>query len=213
MATDDQNSPATVFIVDDDNDARKGLQRFLKSHGYQIESFSSAMEFLGRLPIDEISCLVLDLQMPEMTGLDLQEELAKANVSIPIVFLTGQGDIPATVKAIKRGAEDFLPKLATEEELVDAIERALQRSKDNVDNRAKNQQVEQCAGSLTRREREVCELVIAGLLNKQIAVKLGISERTVKAHRAKVMQKFGVQSIAELVRLTAKAGILPQATE
>lgn len=205
----ESQTQATIFIVDDDADARLGLQRLLTSCGYRTEVFPSARAFLERLPIEGDGCLILDHQMPEMTGMDLLEELAGTECKIPIVFLTAHGDIPTSVKAIKWGAEDFLPKLADEEALLDAVERAVQRSRDVLADQRENQQIIDCAATLTEREREVCQHVIAGRLNKQIAGKLGITERTVKAHRAKVMQKFNVVSIADLVRLAEQAGIQP----
>ena len=130
MGTDSRNSQPTIFLVDDDDDARKALRRFLTSHGFQTESFPSAKAFLQRLPIEGVGCLILDLQMPEMSGMELQEKLARADISIPIVFLSGHGDISTSVKAIKRGAVDFLPKLAEEDDLLDAVRRGIQRSRD-----------------------------------------------------------------------------------
>lgn len=207
----DQNQPGlhtgTVFIVDDEEIARTSLQRFLKSCGYQTESFVSAADFLAR-PVNEgIACLILDLQMPNMSGIELQQELVQSGYDIPIVFLTAQGDIPTTVKAMKHGAEDFLPKMADEKELLDAVERALHRSANSVEETQKNEQARTSAASLTDREREICRYVVSGMLNKQIAHKLDIAERTVKAHRAKVMHKFQVDSVAALVRKTQRAGI------
>jgi FixJ family two-component response regulator len=199
----------TVFIVDDDDQARKGVQRLLDSYCYKTETFSSAKAFLKRLPVDGVCCLLLDLQMPEMSGMELQEELASAGTTIPIVFLTGHGDIPTSVRAIKQGAEDFLPKLAEEKDLLDAVQRAVQRSRDLLADQQQLRQVTQSAATLTDREREVCQCVIAGLPNKHIASRLGITVRTVKAHRAKVMLKFNVESVADLVRRTEKAGIRP----
>ena len=145
--------------------------------------------------------------MPGMSGMELQEELAACGCKIPIVFLTAHGDIPTSVRAVKRGAEDFLPKLAEEEELLDAIQLAVQRSIEILDDEQQHQHLKQCAASLTDREREVCQYLIAGLLNKQIARRLDISDRTVKAHKARVMEKFDVESIAELVRAAEQAGI------
>ena len=202
-----------IFLVDDDAGARTGLQELLASHGYQTEAFCSAVAFLDRLPIETTGCLVLDLHMPQMSGMELQEELAARGCTIPIVFLTAHGDIPTTVRAVKRGAEDFLPKLAEEEELLDAIQRAVQRSTQILDDEQRQQHLKHRASSLTGREREVCQYLIAGLLNKQIARRLHISDRTVKAHKAKVMEKFDVESIAELVRLAAQSGITPAETQ
>lgn len=198
---------AGLFIVDDDDDARAGLERLLASHGYQTEAFNSAKGFLDRLPIDGEACLILDHHMPEMTGMELLDELSRKQFQIPIVFLTAYGDIPTSVKAIKQGAEDFLPKLAEEDELIDAIERSLERSRRNNDDAERDSYIRQCADSLTSREREVCGYVVAGWTNGQIAKKLGIVERTVKAHRAKVMEKFEVDNLADLVRQTMAAGM------
>lgn len=202
-----QTPSATVFLVDDDVDARTGLQRLLTSYGYQTEGFGSAKAFLDRLPISGEGCLILDHQMPEMTGMELLDKLAGTDFMIPIVFLTAHGDIPTSVKAIKRGAEDFLPKLAEEDELIDAIERSLHRSRETTDSTERNRHLHRCVQSLTSREREVCGYVVAGWTNGQIGKKLGIVERTVKAHRAKVMEKFEVETLADLVRQTMAAGM------
>lgn len=196
----ERNQDATVFIVDDEEPVRTGLQRFLHSEGYVTETFASAEEFLGRIPIKGVGCLLLDIQMPGLSGIELQERLVELECMVPIVFLTAVGDIPTSVKAIKRGAENFLSKLADSQNLLNAVDGALERS------RAK-QGILKLAEQLTDREREICSYVIAGMLNKQIGYKLGIVERTVKAHRAKVMEKFGVTSVAELVRLAEQAGL------
>lgn len=196
-----------VFIVDDDDSVRSGLEEFLASHGFETESFSSAESFIERLPIDAAGCIVLDIEMPGMSGMDLQTELASRGCQMPIVFLTAHGTIPDTVTAIKAGAEDFLPKMADEEELVGAVRRAIQRSVGTLEQQRRISYLVRCAASLTAREREVCEHLIAGWLSKQIARQLDISERTVKAHKASVMQKFQVDSIAQLVILATQAGI------
>ncbi|TWT76792.1 Response regulator protein TodT [Planctomycetes bacterium CA13] len=211
MIKETQNKAATIFIVDDDDGARKGVQRLLDSYGYRTETFSSAKAFLDRSPIDAEGCLVLDHHMPEMTGMELLDELTGIDCKIPIVFLTAHGDIPTSVKAIKRGAEDFLSKLAEEKELIDAIERSLQRSRKTRDESDRKRCIQQRADSLTAREREVCSYVVAGWTNGQIGKQLGISERTVKAHRRAVMEKFEVSSLAELVRQTMVVGMqLPE---
>ena len=195
-------SHATVFVVDDERIVRTSLHRFLKSHGFVAITFASAAEFLEQMPFHDLGCVLLDLQMPSMTGLELQQELIHLNCDLPIIFLTAHGDIPASVRAIKHGAEDFLSKMAEEHELLEAINRALDRSRQTIEIRS-------LATSLTDREREVCQCVISGMLNKQIARKLDIVERTVKAHRAKVMEKLRVESVAELVRVADAAGIHP----
>ena len=198
-----------VFIVDDEEIVRVSLQRFLASYGYETKAFASAIEFLEHPPHNGVGCLILDLQMPNMSGIELQQQLADSGSSIPIVFLTAHGDIPISVKAMKLGAEDFLPKMPDTDELLEAVERALTRSKSKVKINEDLKHVRQTAANLTPREREVCECVISGMLNKQIASRLEIAERTVKAHRAKVMQKFDVHSVPDLVRLSEKAGISP----
>lgn len=200
-------STETIYIVDDDDDARIGTQRLLKSYGYQTETFSSAKSFLDRLPIEGEGCLILDHQMPEMTGMELLDRLSDTDCTLPIVFLTAFGDIPTSVKAIKRGAEDFLPKLSDESELIDAIERSLNRSHELNDEAACRKHLSKCEQSLTAREREVCGYVVTGWTNGQIAKKLAIAERTVKAHRAKVMEKYEVSTLADLVRRTMAIGI------
>lgn len=202
-------SEPTIYIVDDEESARKSMQRFLKSHGFKTITFASAMDFLAESLRVEHGCLILDLQMPKMSGIELQQELVESGCELPIIFLTAHGDIPNSVKAMKQGAEDFLPKMADERQLLEAIERALQRSLRLMDERTKSENARASAASLTDRERQVCQCVISGMLNKQIASRLAIAERTVKAHRAQVMQKFGVESVADLVRITALAGVEP----
>ncbi len=211
MSSSKSISTATIFVVDDDDDARVGVERLLKSYGYQTEMFSSAKSFLDRLPIEGEGCLLLDHQMPEMTGMELLDRLAGTDCTLPIVFLTAFGDIPTSVKAIKRGAEDFLPKLSDESELIDAIERSLNRSHELNEEVASSKHLCACEQSLTVREREVCGYVVTGWTNGQIAMKLAIAERTVKAHRAKVMEKFEVHTLADLVRQSMAAGVeLPE---
>lgn len=199
---------ATVFIVDDDDSARIGLQRLMKSNEFETETFASAAAFLERLPIEGEACVILDQHMPGMTGLELVEFLAgDAAFSTPIIFLTAHADVRTSVKAVKLGAEDFLPKMADDCELLDAIQRSLQRSREDNDVAARASYVRKCADRLTNRESEVCGYVVAGWTNGQIAKKLGITERTVKAHRSKVMEKFEVATLADLVRQTQVAGI------
>ena len=200
----------TVNIVDDDPSVRKGLGRLLKSAGYEVEIFGSAREFLNVDPICERpSCLVLDMKMPELSGFDLQQELKQKNYALPIVFITGHGDIPMSVKAMKIGAVDFLTKPFDEDDLLNAVQEALKKdikTREAIDER---QTILHKIESLTPREYEILTYVITGMLNKQIAYDLDISEKTVKVHRGRVMEKVGLDSVAQLVRMADKAGIQP----
>jgi len=200
----------TIFVVDDDPSVRKGLRRLLKSAGYGVETFVSAEDFLdldksGNSP----ACLILDLKMPGMNGLDLQEELIAQNRIIPIIFVTGHGDIPSSVKAIKKGAVDFLSKPFDDEKLFDAVEEALIKDAEARAVSLEEEGIRKSLGTLTPREYEILKHVIAGLLNKQTAYVLKISEKTVKVHRARIMEKMGVDSVAQLVRLAEKVGVQP----
>lgn len=197
----------TVFVVDDDAPVCKALDRLIRSVGLTAETFSSAKEFLDREAHDGPACLVLDVRMPGLSGLDLQKELAARDHSIPIIFITGHGDIPMSVKAMKAGAVDFLPKPFSDQELLDAIHAALEKDTVAREERAEISEIQRRVDSLTPREREVFTWVITGMLNKQIAAELGTSEKTVKVHRARVMEKMGVPSVAELVHLAQKVGI------
>jgi FixJ family two-component response regulator len=200
----------TVYVVDDDPSVTKGLARLLKSAGYEIETFTSAREFLQVYPPSQgPACLVLDVKMPGINGLELQERLQLSGYAMPIVFITGHGDIPMSVKAIKTGAIDFLTKPFDEVNLLEAVEEALRR--DAALRSAKNDHdsILERFKSLTPREYEILTYVITGMLNKQIAYTLDISEKTVKVHRGRVMEKLGVDSVAELVRLSDKANIQP----
>jgi FixJ family two-component response regulator len=197
-----------VFLIDDDDSVRKAISRLIRAAGYQVEAFASAQEFLEKNPIVESpSCLVLDVRMPGLSGLDLQETLRAAKVSIPIVFITGHGDIPMSVRAMKAGAVDFLPKPVKESKLLRAIEQALARATREQAENAEVADIQRRLEILTPREREVLELVVTGMLNKQIAYELGTVEKTIKVHRARVMEKMEVESLAELVRLAEKVGI------
>ena len=198
---------ATVFVVDDDPSIRKALSRLIGSAGYQVESFTSAEDFLAKSHQDGASCLILDVSMPGLDGIQLQEKLKAAGVIIPIIFLTGHGDIPMSVKAMKAGALDFIPKPVEDETLLQAIEFAIARNVERRQARSEIEEVEGRVKTLTPREYEVMGLVVTGLLNKQIAFKLGISEKTIKVHRARVMEKMQAGSVAELVRLTEKLDI------
>jgi FixJ family two-component response regulator len=201
-------SSSKVFLVDDDDSVRRGLGRLIKSGGYDVQTFVSARGFLQSGDYNKgPACLVLDVRMPGLSGLDLQRELQAANAILPIIFITGHRDIPTTVSAMKAGAVDFLPKPVKDVVLLRAIEQALARAvRDSAERDALEAQ-KQRLNTLTPREREVMALVVNGLLNKQIAFELGTVEKTIKVHRARVMQKMGVNSLAELVRLAERSGI------
>jgi FixJ family two-component response regulator len=198
---------ATVFVIDDEPSVRKSLGRLLKAAGYHVEVFASAREFLEREWRNETGCLVLDLQMPDLNGLELQQALAQTDRSLPIVFITGHGDIPTSVRAMKAGATDFLPKPFDQKDLLESIERALQKAGQESGERAAAREAGARISTLTPREHEVLLHVLAGEMNKQIAAALGTSEKTIKVHRGRVMHKMQVQSVADLVRLCEKAGI------
>ena len=204
-------SEPVVFIVDDDASVRKGLERLVRSVGLRGKTFASAPEFLQGAASDGPSCLVLDVRMPGVSGLVLQETLAAAGHRIPIIFITGHGDITMSVRAMKAGAVDFLPKPFNDQDLLEAIQEAIARDRQAREVRAVLQAIQQRADLLTPRERDVLGLVVTGLLNKQIAAELGMSEKTVKVHRAQVMQKMQVSSVAQLVLLAEKIGLtVPQ---
>jgi RNA polymerase sigma factor (sigma-70 family) len=189
-----------VFVIDDDPNLCRALARLIRAAGYDVEAFGAPDEFLARAVHEGPACLVLDLRLPRMTGLDLQEELERAGRALPIVFISGRADVPASVKAMKAGAVDFLSKPVDEEELLGSITDALERDRAQRAERAQRRTLDTRFARLTPREREVCALVAAGLLNKQIAAQLGTSEKTVKVHRGRVMAKMQVGSVAELVR-------------
>jgi len=197
----------TVFVVDDDASVRGALARLLHSAGYQTEAFSSAEGFLAQGRFDAPGCILLDVRMPGLNGLELQEALAAADRQLPIVFITGYGDVPMSVRAMKAGAEDFLPKPFDDEELLKAVARALNKSQREQNERTEATEIRRRLSSLTPREREVLCHVVAGQLNKQIAVDLSIAEKTFKVHRARVMEKMGASSLAGLVAMTARIGI------
>lgn len=204
-----ESSP--IFIVDDDASIRKSLSRLLTTAGYQVESFSSATEFLEKNKSAHKGCLVLDLSMPGLNGLELQDELLKRNLELSIVFITGHGDIRSSVRAMKNGAIDFLPKPFDQAEILQAVERALVKNVQIYRQHKDRSKVDRSLEKLTPRERELLPWVIAGYLNKQIALKLGITEKTVKVHRGQVMAKMGATSVAQLVRLAEIAGVAPAA--
>jgi FixJ family two-component response regulator len=198
-----------VFVVDDDASVRQSLERLLRSVGLQAESFATAYEFLQRPPHDGPNCLVADVRMPELSGLALQEVLASANNPIPIIFIASYSDISTSVKAMKAGAVDFLSKPLNEQDLLDAIQQAIAKDVQARKERASLQDALQRVQRLTPREHEVLALVVSGMLNKQIAGALGTSEKTIKAHRASIMRKMRVQSLAHLVLMAERAGITP----
>ena len=198
---------AVVYVVDDDPSVRKALERLLRSADYDAMTFASAAEFLDFACPDTAGCLILDIKMPELSGLELQDRLSEKDFSLPIIFITGHGTVPASVRAFKAGAMDFLQKPFNDMELLDAVSRAIEKHR-----RLRREQNEIKAlrtkmETLTPREQEVFCLVVSGLLNKQVAFDLGITEKTVKVHRARVMQKMGAQSLADLVRFAEKLGL------
>ena len=197
-----------VFLVDDDPSVRRALARLIKSAGHQVQTFASAQEFLGtRAGGEKAACLVLDVRMPGITGIELQRQLQALNRNVPIVFMTGHGNIPMSVQAMKAGAVDFLPKPVKDTDVLRAIEQALARAVRDRAERNELEDVLERVEKLTPREREVMVLVVRGLLNKQIAFELGTVEKTIKVHRARVMEKMQVDSLAHLVRLAEKIGI------
>ncbi len=199
----------TVFIIDDDPSVRIALERLLNAGGMETESFESAEDFLASARIDRPGCIVLDIQMPKMTGPELQEELYKMENCLPIIFLSAHGDVPITAKAMKKGAVDFLTKPVDGANLMKAIHISLEKDRVCREQRAESRALNQKIKLLSSREYEVLTYVITGMLNKQIAGDLVISEETVKIHRGRVMHKLGIVSVAELVRLCEKIGIAP----
>jgi FixJ family two-component response regulator len=197
----------TVFVVDDDASLRRALARLLHSAGYQTETFASAESFLAQSRFDAPGCILLDVRMPGLNGLELQQALAAADRQLPIVFITGYGDVPMSVRAMKAGAEDFLPKPFDDEDLLKAVAQALNKSQRQQIEQTEVAEIRRRLSSLTPREREVLCHVVAGRLNKQIAADFSIAEKTIKVHRARVMEKMGASSLAGLVAMTARIGI------
>ena len=201
----------SIFVVDDDASVRKGVARLLRTAGYQVETYASAEEFIAS-PRNEgcPGCLILDIRMPGATGLDLQERLLGSNSSLAVVFITGHGDIPMSVRAIKKGAVDFLPKPFDEVALLAAVAQALSKSAHDHAVQCEIDSINHRLGALTPREHEVLGLVVTGMLNKTIADTLGTTEKTIKVHRGRVMEKMGVRSLAELVHIADRVGIRPK---
>ncbi len=200
---------ASVYIIDDDLSVRNGLTRIVKAAGINAESFESAGDFLNSEKYKEHGCIILDVHMPEMTGPELQEKLIEAGSTMPIIFLSAHSDVPTTAKTMKKGAVDFLEKPVDHEDLMAAIQNSLEQDLETRTKRTEYNSILEHINTLTPREHEVMTFVITGMLNKQIAAEMNISEETVKIHRGRVMQKLGIVSVAELVRICEKAGVEP----
>jgi FixJ family two-component response regulator len=196
-------SKPRIFVVDDDPVVVRALERLLHSNGFTVEAFTSPTAFLQRLPFDGAACILLDLRMPGLSGLDVQTAMSRAGTSMAVIFLSGEGDVPSTAQAMREGAVDFLVKPIDESQLFDAIARATVRTHSLQRGQQADRETRTRLARLTKREREVCDLVARGLLNKQIAYELGTSEKTVKVHRGRVMRKLEVDSVAALVRLVS----------
>jgi len=204
MSSPTPQADPIVFVVDDDYSVRESLECLFRSVGLDAQVFDSAQAFLSHPRANVPSCLVLDVSLPDLNGLDLQQRIAAERLHMPIIFITGHGDIPMTVKAMKAGAAEFLAKPFDDKMLLKAVRQAIERSRATLGEEAELHALERCFSSLTHREREVMGLVVSGLLNKQVGAELGISEITVKAHRGRVMQKMNAHSLADLVKMAAK---------
>ena len=196
-----------VFVVDDDPSVRRAIKRLVESVGLHVELFGSATEFINSSHPDVASCLVLDIRLPGISGLDFQRELVQAKNGIPVIFITAHGDIPMTVRAMKAGAVEFLTKPFRDQDLLDAIQVGLERDRVRRQRQAETAMLRERLESLTPREREILPLVVSGLLNKQVAAEIGATEATVKVHRSQLMRKMGASSLADLVRMSEKMGI------
>ena len=201
------DADAMVFVVDDDAPMRESLKNLMRSVGLRVEAFASAQEFLRSTRPDVPGCLVLDVRLPGLSGLDLQQRLAEIDMAIPIIFITGHGDIPMTVQAMKSGAVEFLTKPCRHQDLLDAVRRALVEHRSHFDEAKQIAAIRSNFAALTAREKEIIAFVTAGLMNKQIAAQLGINEGTVKMHRGNIMRKMRARSLAELVRMADILGI------
>jgi FixJ family two-component response regulator len=204
---------SVVFVVDDDPSLSRAIQRLVESVGLQVELFGSAQEFLQAKRPDVTSCLVLDIRLPKISGLELQRQLADSNIHIPVIFITAHGDIPMTVRAMKAGAVEFLSKPFRDQDLLDAIQHALDRDATRRVQESEVAKLRERYESLTSRERQVLSLVVSGMLNKQIAIEIGTSEATVKVHRSQLMRKMGAESSAELVRMAEKLKLFSTSLE
>jgi FixJ family two-component response regulator len=196
-----------VYIVDDDPSVRRSLARLIRSEGFRVETFAQAQDFLNQKECLDVNCLILDVNLPGLSGLDLQKELSSKGYAMPIVFITGYGTIPMTVQAMKGGAVEFLEKPIDHQVLMNAIHQAIEKDRQMKRQYMERKEIQKRLASLTPREREVLPLVVSGMLNKQIAFKLGTTEKTIKVHRARIMKKMGADSLADLVRLAQKGGI------
>ena len=192
-----------IFVVDDEPAVLTALERMLRASGYEVSTFNSPSAFLAAAPHEGVGCVLMDLSMPEMNGLEVQDNMHRKGITMPVIFLSAYGDVPSTARAMREGALDFLEKPVQEGQLLIAIERALDRASADEQRRISQSDVDERLSRLTPRERQVCDLVVRGLLNKQIGVELGMSEKTVKVHRGRVMHKLEVHSVAALVRLLA----------
>jgi RNA polymerase sigma factor (sigma-70 family) len=198
-----------VYVVDDDPSVLRSLERLLRSEGYDLETFTSAQEFLDFQHPDTPSCLILDVKMPGLSGLELQERLTDKGISLPIIFITGHGTVPASVKAMKAGAVDFLLKPFSPTDLLETVAKALEKDLQAKQRERELKQLQERLRTLTPREYQVFRLVVTGMLNKQIAFDLGTTEKTIKVHRARIIEKMGAKSLADLVRFAEKLGIRP----
>jgi FixJ family two-component response regulator len=205
--SDRTNEQAVVFVIDDDEDLRDGLSNLMRSVGLQVRAFASAMDFLKSSLPDTPSCLVLDVRLPGVSGLDFQSELIRKNIGMPIVFMSAHGDIPMTVRAMKAGAVEFLPKPFHDQSMLDAVHSALEKDRQRRKGIGDTSQLRSSFDSLTHREQQIFAYVASGLMNKQIAAETELSEITVKVHRASVMRKMGAKSLADLVRMADALGV------